>query len=370
MNGGALNNRMRNGLLGGGALLAAVLFLAFAPITFAPQERVPAKVFAARVWTLEHSGRGEVISRLVDREAGVSELLAVHSVDRGDVAGYRLAPGLGLGAQVTAGDTVGVFTSVRSDRELVELATRVEVAAAEAVTFSEGSKAARIEAARIELEQLRTELELQTRIVSRLRQLGEQGVVSVDEVERAETAEVELRGRVAVGEAELEVLRTGDRDSVRRLASTKLGSARDRLAALDTEREAHTTRAPISGTITRSPSDSVLVTVTDLGQWIVVSPVPDALVSELEVDAAVTVEASHGPLEAVVAHIDPATADLGGESVTLVTLRLQNPPSNLRDRQEALLILSGPVETLQARAWSAVASLFTWKTWWSHAPRA
>lgn len=370
MNGGASNKRMRNGLLGGAALLAAVLILAFAPITFAPQERIPAKIFAARAWTLEHSGRGEVISRLVDREAGVSELLAVHSVDRGDVAGYRLAAGLGLGAAVTAGDTIGTFTSVRSERELVELATSVEVAASEAATFSEGSKEALVEAARIELEQLRTELELQTRIVSRLRQLGEQAVVSIDEVERAETAEVALRGRVAVGEAELEVLRTGDRDSVRRLASTKLASARDRLAALNTERDAHTTRAPISGTITRSPTDSVLVTVTDLKRWIVVSPVPDALLSELEVEAVVIVEAAQGPLDAVVVHIDPATVDLGGESVTLVTLRLEAPPSDLRDRQEAELVLSGPVETLQARAWSAAASLFTWKTWWSHAPRA
>ncbi|NNE70252.1 MAG: hypothetical protein HKN29_07790 [Rhodothermales bacterium] len=370
MNGGASDRRMRNGLIGMGAVVLVLLVVFFAPVSFTPQERVPAKVFARQTWSVEHSGRGEVISRLADRQAGVSDLLSVHSIERGDVAGFRLAAGVALGAEVLAGDTVGVYRSARSDREMIELASLVDVAASEAATFSEGAKAALVEAAQVEVERIRGELTLQQGIVARLKELQTQGVVSLDEVERAQTAEVSLSGRLAVAEAELEVLRTGDRDSVRRLAATRLTSSRRQLEALSAERESYVLRAPMSGTVTRSPGDSVLVTVKTLGRWVAISPVPMALKESVSPGMNVSLEIEGASAEATILHIDPEVQDLGGESVILVTMAVEGMPEGLRDRQAVELVLTGARETLRDRATAALGSLFTWKTWWSHAPRA
>ena len=354
----------------GGAILLVVLFVLFVPIRFQSVDRIPARLFAAQVWTLEHSGGGELISHLEDREAGVSSLYAVQSIDRGDVARFDLGSGIRLGSYVSAGDTIGVLQSTDSDRDLAELASQVSVSASEVATYTEGAKAALVEAEQARLEQVQAQLALQERIVSRLRQLRDQGVVSTDEVERAETAEVELRGRVAVFEAELEVLRTGSRESERRLAAARLQATRQRLEALAEQRAEFAQTTPIGGTVTRSESDSMLVTIKDFSRWVAVIPATLEQASRLQPGSTLRVLVVGEPLEAVVTNVDRSAGVLGGESVVLVTCRIEGVPESIPDRMEAIALLPSAETTLRGKVEDTFGTLFTWKTWWSLAPRA
>jgi hypothetical protein len=354
----------------GGAVLLVVLFVLFVPIRFQSEDRVPVRLYAANVWTLEHTGRGELISHLEDREAGVSSLYAVQSVERGDVAAFELNPDIRLGTVVSAGDTVGVLRSTHSDRDLAELASRVRVSASEVATYTEGAKAALLEAEQKRLEQAQAQLVLQERIVSRLRQLRDQGVVSVDEVERAQTAEVELRGRIAVFKAELEVLRTGSRESERRLAATRLQAARERLDALAEQRAAFAQTSPIAGTVTRSEGDSVLVSIKDFSRWVAIFPATLEQASRLANGSVLSVLAADAVLEAVVTNIDRSAGSLGGQSVVLVTCTISGVSDLIPDRLEGIVLLATAETTLRGKVEDALATLFTWKTWWSLAPRA
>lgn len=346
-----------------------ILFVLFVPIRFQSEDRIPARLFASQVWTLKHAGGGELISHLEDREAGVSSLYSVQSIERGDVAAFELTPAIRLGAAVSAGDTVGVLRSTDSDRDLAELASRVRVSASEVATYTEGAKAALVEAEQKRLEQVQAQLALQERIVSRLRQLRDQGVVSVDEVERAETAEVELRGRVAVFEAELEVLRTGSRESERRLAATRLQATRQRLEALAEQRAAFAQTTPIGGTVTRSAGDSVLVTVKDFSRWVAVLPATLEQASRLQPGSVLSVLVEGEELEAVVTNVDRSAGSLGGHAVVLVTCRISGVPASIPDRMEAIALLEAPENTLRGKVEDAFGTLFTWETWWSLAPR-
>ncbi|MFT4603735.1 MAG: hypothetical protein ACI9W4_000450 [Rhodothermales bacterium] len=365
-----VDRQKRNGLVTAGAVLLVVLLVLFVPIKFQSQDRIPARLFAAQVWTLEHTGGGELVSHVEDREAGVSSLYSVQSIERGDVAAFQLEPGVRLGAVLAAGETIGVLQSTDSDRDFAELTSNVQVSASEIATYTEGAKAALVEAEKKRLEQVQAQLALQERIVSRLRLLRDQGVVSVDEVERAETAEVELRGRIAVFQAELEVLQTGSRESERRLAATRLQATRQRLEALADQRAAFATHTPIGGTVTRSERDSVLVTIKDFSRWVAAFPATMEQAARLQPGTVLDILVSGERAQAVVTHVDRTAGSLAGTNVVLVTCHLSGVPDDTPDRMQAVALLDGPETTLRGKLDEALGTLFTWKTWWSLAPRA
>ncbi|MBO6575975.1 MAG: hypothetical protein JJ896_10000 [Rhodothermales bacterium] len=260
--------------------LIATLVLLLVPITVTSGGTAPAVLLPAAEWTLEHSGRGELIGIHRDRAAGVTRSYEVRSVDRGDAAGFRLRDGLALGSAVEAGDTLGLMRSAELSRQAEALEGLTNVLVAEAATFSEGAKAELVRAAEGRIAQTRALLGLQTGIVSRLETLQGSGVVSLDELERARAEVVALEGEVAVQEAELEVLQSGARPTERRLALARVDEARRNALALGARRAAQVVVSPIRGTVVRSARDSVLVTVADLEHYVALMALPaDATVA-------------------------------------------------------------------------------------------
>ena len=363
-----MTKRDRNALyVAVGVVVVGALVVLLAPIRTSSTEVLTGRVYAGAVWTLEHSGRGELIGKVTDRETGVAGTYEVRSVDRGDVARFTLWPGLRLGAQVAAGDTLGVLSSTASDRELAQLQTLEAIAASEAATFTEGAKESLVRAAERRLEQTTAMRDLQERIVSRLEELLDRSVVALDEVERARTELVSLEGEIAVLEADLEVLRTGSRPSEQRLARTRVEAAREQLVALSEQRNALAAVSPLSGVVTRPSSDSVLVRVTDFSRRVAVVPVP----VELRAGTAVGTELfARSGWTAEVIHVNPAVQLVGGRSVVLVTCVADAGPEDLPDGALVEFELRGEPVLLRTRLFEAFRSLFSFQTWSGNAPRA
>jgi hypothetical protein len=258
-------------LLGVLALAIAGLLL---PFRVTPTIELPARIYAAQAWKMERSGQGTLTTILEDRRAGVSRSYAIRNVERGDVAEFVLVAHLHAGSAVTAGDTLGTLHSALIDSRRAALDGSVAVAASELEALASGEKPERVDEIRTRITQVQDQIELQTRIVSRVEELQAQGLSSEDELDRANTELTALRGESGVLQAQIRVLETGARPADRALARARLAAAQDELAALLRQRAALAVRTPIPGVVMRARSDSVLVSVVDTSQWLIVLPIP------------------------------------------------------------------------------------------------
>ncbi|MFT5143349.1 MAG: hypothetical protein ACI80V_003602 [Rhodothermales bacterium] len=355
------------GLVAGAALLALGIIW-FGPLTVTPAEEVQGKLFAARIWTLEHAG-GELSAKLQDRRGGVSEQYLVQSVDRGDVADFRLADGITLGAQLAVGDTIGVLRSARSARRMTEFASRVSIAQMESATYQEGAKQALVDEANSRLQAAQALRDLQSRIVSRLRTLHEDGLIATDELERAESEGLALDGELGIIRAELEVLTTGARSSERRLAATKLEASRRELDALSDQLDASVIVSPIAGVVSRPSSEIALATVRDLSSWIVVVPLPIEHLAFVQGGAVPEVPGVAEAGAVSILDVSQSAESIGGASVVLVTCVLRDPPPVPLDGLSVTVIFRGEPLALKDEISLIVGGLFSLRKWWSNAPR-
>ncbi len=353
---------------------AAALFVGaviwFLPVNISQNIRVPGKIFAKHVWSLERSGQGTLHAQLENRSGAVTDRYLVQTIERGDVAEFVLSPRLRLGANAIAGDTIGVLASALFDRELTDKSTSINVLASEARTFSEGAKAAEIDEAKTRLQRTRERLALQERIVSRLRALQVQGAVATDEVDRAEREEVSLRGRIAVTESEIAVLESGARLSEQQLAASRLGAGREQLYALERQRESFVIRTPISGLVTRPSSDSVLVRIVDTSTWIAAIAVPVPLRHQIASGDSVSVTIEGVQVSATALHVGQEVAYVAGVASVVVTCELDATDTDLL--LDGLLveaaIATRPIR-LRDRVRAEFAGLFRWRDWWGNATR-
>jgi len=352
-----------------GTLTLGFLVVWLAPIDVSGTIRFPAKLFAERVWTLERSGQGTLTARLEDRVGGVSSRYLVQSVQRGDIAQFVMESSVRLGARLGSGDTVGVFTSTRSDRELAELVGHVSVASAETETFSEGAKQTLIDKARSRLEKTLSLLDLQRRIVSRLRILRDSELVSTDEVDRAAREEVALEGEIKVIEAQIEVLGSGARPSEQRLATSRVQAGIARLLALERQRDAFAIITPIAGIVTRPAGDSVLVRLTDISSWVVVIPVPLADRDLVAEGSELTLSIGDDSSSCSVIHVDRTVSRVAGISSVLASCRPDRVPDSALDGTPAQVEVGFEPVRLRTRVLEMVSGLFRWKTWVENAPR-
>lgn len=347
--------------------LVGLLVVWFIPLDVAPSVRLPATLVAGAEWTIERSGQGTITARLEERLQGISNRYLVQSVDRGDVAELVLRPGLRAGATVSAGDTVGVLRSSATDYRMTEIEGLVSVTASELAALEQGEKETMIREARTRLASVRTLIDVQERIVGRLRTLSETGATAVDELDRAMAELVALEGEAEVTEAQIAVLESGARPADRALASSRLEAARAQLEAIRAQRGALVIRAPLAGTVTLSPGDSVLVRVVDQSRWAVIIPLPIDQRGTLTTGKTVVLD-PQGRV-ARVSHVDPTVHRVGGQPVILVLAAGEGERPDALDHETVSVRVD--TDPVRLRTWFVreLQSLLRWQNWFGHAER-
>jgi hypothetical protein len=257
-------------LLVSGAAVLAVAALAV-PAETADRLEVPARVLAAREWTVVRSADGAVEATLRDHRTGAVEATFAAAPERGDAARFRLR--LDDGRTVEAGDAVGEFVSGEAAVRASRLAGDVRAAEAEVRFYRSGQKAPLVEAARQEVARAQAAREQAARVVARQEDLVERGVGAARDLEAAQARETEAEAELAVAEARLEAVQTGSRAEEVALAEARLAALRRESAALGDRLRMNTLVAPISGTAFHVVSPDTLLLVADTSELTVVLPV-------------------------------------------------------------------------------------------------
>lgn len=340
----------------------------FAPFEIGGTLRLDATVFAARTWTIERSGQGAVSAFLRDREAGVFPEVVLQSADRGDAATFSLAPGIRAGRSVEAGDTIAVLRSGMLDALVAELEGARRVAESEALAVAAGEKEEMIQELRVRLGATNELLSVQRRIVERMAALVERAGESVIELDRAQVSVTQLEGQADLIRAQIAVLETGARPEDRLVAMAALEAAQGHLESVLAQRERHVVRSPIAGVVSRPPTDSVLVAVTDTTAWVVVATVPVDRRGAVRPGQAGIVQAGSAEAFVTVLDVEPTLTPGASRPSVLLTLRADGPLTGAVSGMRGEVRVETPPETLRAWIVRNAGSLFRFEQFLANRP--
>lgn len=153
------------------------------------------------------------------------------------------------GEAVRLGDTVAVLTQSTTRADLAQQEARVAAAEAALREALAGSRRQEIERAEAEVRLREAEAGRATRDLERIRPLAEQGAMSPQALDEAQSAAAVAAARLAAAHESLQLLRAGTRPERIEAARAELSSARAALQAARAVAEDLVLLAPVDGVV-------------------------------------------------------------------------------------------------------------------------
>jgi HlyD family secretion protein len=153
------------------------------------------------------------------------------------------------GAAVERGDTLALLTQSTTAADIAQQQARLRAAEAALSEALAGARPAEIERAGAEVRMREAEAGRAARDLERIRPLAEQGAVSPQSLDEAETAAATAAARLASAREALQLLEEGTRPERIRAARAEVGTARAALAASRAVAEDLVLLAPAAGIV-------------------------------------------------------------------------------------------------------------------------
>lgn len=232
------------------------------------------KIYPARQWFLIRSRDDVLITVTKDNVSGVNHDYKVNLFERGASVKVRLNGGLTSGGFVQSGDTIGTIYSSNILENYIETQGRLKVAKAQLEVSLSGDKKSVIIQYLRQLELAKAEVAKQARIVERLQKLHKKKLISQEEYQLATDELTTLRLVVETKQAELDAIRSGEKQSEIDRLKTYISSIEDDLGSLKKQMSDLVITAPFSGTIDRAFSSDTLLILSESDRFLISIPIP------------------------------------------------------------------------------------------------
>ncbi|MBD3288493.1 hypothetical protein GF337_06775 [candidate division KSB1 bacterium] len=238
---------MKKIVIFGAAIVLIVLVLTFVKTPYTI--KAPCRVVAQHEWTLTQIQPDKLTSKLVKNDSNMVQHFSLLQFDRQDFVEFSLTPQLIQGMPVRAGDVMGKMVSSENRLELVNFKGELEKARASYQSLISGEKASLQAEARKAIEYARAKLNAFEPKLKRSRALYQKELISKEESEIAEATYETLRLNVALQEARLRVLQTGEKEESIRIIEADIERLQDQIEVLQNKMAHEVIKSPIDGVI-------------------------------------------------------------------------------------------------------------------------
>ncbi|MFN0087297.1 MAG: HlyD family secretion protein [Blastocatellia bacterium] len=302
-------------------LLALLIAAAFSPVDVPFRIESVARVMPQKQWVLLKTPDGSLTATLYDHRTELVRAQQGYQFDRGDQVQLHFKEDRQTGQAIRAGETVATISSNQLNEQLVRLRNQLAVEQAGRDVVATGQKPQILTQLEEEITLAGADLELRRKTLQRMKQLHEDGIIAVMQLEQAENAHNESMARLRVAQKALQVGATGEKPETVSFASSKIDALRKEIAFLENKQVRYTLNAPFDGQIrleSTTEGDRLLVEDTSA----VVLQIPVRLGDSRFIRAGQTVEIQlpdrTGPLGATILDVGTRIEILNREQVVLV----------------------------------------------------
>ena len=302
-------------------ITALALLLLLLPIRFSYTIHVPGKVLPVREWLLQRSPDGNLAAVRYSYLDGMVEDYQTVQVERGDAGQFSVYPAIQAYRHIERGDTVGIFYSNEAERRLQELRGELQTARSLLAVNAAGEKPGIIEAARQQVGLAERRAREQRRIFQRQKGLHEQELVSLQELDAAQTASEVADLQEQIARAALQNASSGAKPEQIAYLQTRVAVLQKEIAVLKKRSEQFTLVSPMAGIVSPTFSRDTLILISDTTQQVILLPVRLAERAMITRDQTIDIQGgtSQGEMTARIVHIDHQVRRINGEEMLFVT---------------------------------------------------
>ena len=251
------------------------------PLKIPYKLKTPGKISTRFEWLVTKTQDNQIVSTLHDHSTGAILNQRIFQFERNDIINYQQTSGHNWQQSVVENDTIAFIRSNELERQMEELFGELQVAKATLDLYHAGEKESVIEEARKKIDYERGRADEQRRVVSRLRSLREQSLISDEEFESAENRQELFEIRVELAEAKMLTVSTGAQPELIRAEEFHVQSLQSQLQLLRKRISALNLVSPIGGKLIFYHDSDTLFSVRDLSEFCVFIPVPHSKYSYL-----------------------------------------------------------------------------------------
>ena len=257
------------------AIILVLLMLVVSFFKWQYKILAPCRFVAQQEWSLVEIEPGKVIARLISNNPYQVNDFHLLQFDRNDFVQFVIADSIKSNKFIKKGTVVGRLSSSENQIRLNILLGQLESAKADFQTFASGSKPEIQEEVKRELEYAKAAFNRFEPQLQRQRELYKQELISYEELEQAETQYQLLELNMAVAEAKLKAVQSGEKTEVLNIHKTEIQALEKQIEALKLKLEAEQIITPIRGMVMDSYGTTNLCLIAKLDTMIAQIPVEE-----------------------------------------------------------------------------------------------
>jgi multidrug efflux pump subunit AcrA (membrane-fusion protein) len=255
------------------ALIILTIIVIFLPIKYPSSINSKGKLLPHKTWLISKETDGRLTTELIDNVTGLNNEFSVTQFERGDAVQFKFNLNLISSGQVKQGDTIGYVISNEIEKDIEKLNGELITARALLNVQASSEKESVIEEEKSKLVFAEKELEEQTKIYERKKQLFDRDLISRQEYE-ADEARYELaKININIAKERLRSVQSGAKAEEIDYASTQISTIENEISVLQKRYESNNIVSPIAGNVTRSFSSDTLLIINDVNKSVVLIPI-------------------------------------------------------------------------------------------------
>jgi hypothetical protein len=267
-------------------ILILILILAvvtvFLPIPVRYNFIATAKIYPLKEWKLSRGLDEGFISQTYNYETDALSDYIHYRFERGDIAELKIREGLQFDGLIGGGDTVAWVESFYIQNEITRLSNLRDVEKANLNVLSTGEKQELIDQAQRQYNYAIQQLELEKKNYARQEILYRDSVIPAAEFDLYENSLKLAEINADVAKKQLQALEVGQKDPVREMSQTQIGSYEKEIKRLEDQKAQYTIVTPFNGRLTYDVSLGGVLKVSDNERLVLKIPVPYQQASYLD----------------------------------------------------------------------------------------
>lgn len=314
------------------ALIILIIVIIFLPIKYPSSINSKGKLLPHNTWLISKETDGRLTTEFLNNATGINNEFSVTQFERGDAVQFKFNLDLISLGQVRQGDTIGYVISNEIEKDIEKLKGELNTARALLNIQTSSEKESVIEEEKSKLVFAEKELEEQTKIYERKKQLFDRDLISRQEYE-ADEARYELaKININIAKERLRSVQSGAKTEEIDYASTQISTIENEISVLQKRYESNNIVSPISGTVARSFSSDTLLIINDVSKSVVLIPIKWQASGKIKTEQQVVVSSPNvnESLKGKVFSIGNSVKTLNGIQYIMVTARFDDAISELK----------------------------------------
>ena len=318
-------------------VISIIVLLLILPIKLNYTLYVKGKILPCKEWIIYKGTDGRLTSLLTNYKTGINQSYDVTLFDRGDAMKFTFDSALRSGAQIKNDDTIAVLYSNENERQIENLKGLIAAAKASLLLNATGEKESIIKQEKKNLEYAIRQTNEQKKILDRTEALFNKGLVSQEEYELVKGNYDLNEINIAISKARLEAVETGVKKEQIGLIKSQIIFLEKELDVMQKRFKGFTITSPINGIISRKTNSDTLMIISDVSEFVLLTPVKvndkKYISDSAQVD--VLINQTRQNITANVYEIDNNVKIINGIQVVTVTSKIDG---NSQDLYPSLMV--------------------------------